>query len=329
MIEWYSFSPVDTLFFRGTESMEKGSDHFADTLFPPSMETITGALRTHYLVEHGIPFHRYNRSDFKDDRVTGAIGRSEDEIEKLPWSLIGPLIEKKEELYVPAPFTWYADKKQVDAYIESASGDTKEPEIIKAKKTESSLIFLDSDLLWIYSNSGEIKSLGGMWVNLLSLRGNAPVKLLSPKDIYEGELRTGIALAGEKKRVREGHLFSMKHLRLHQGMSMVFGITGTLDIPESGVLYLGGERRFGRYRKKEVDFPNESKKDCFYLSLGPLDGTKEGVADSLVATGKISYMGGWNMRSGFHKPLKGYYPAGTVLSRKINENCMAMEENNG
>lgn len=334
MIEWYSFSPVDTLFFRGSESMEKGSDHFADTLFPPSTETIIGALRTHYLFEHGIPFHKYNRSVFKDDRVTGAIGRSDDEIEKLPWSLIGPLIEKNEELYVPAPFTWFADKEQQDEYEKSDSRDTKKLEIIKAKKTESSLVYLDSDFLWIYSNSGEVKSLGGMWVNLLSLRGKIPVKILSPNDIYAGELRTGIALAGEKKRVREGHLFSMKHLRLHQGMSMVFGITGTLDIPESGTLYLGGERRFGRYRKKEVDFPNDSEpndseKDGLYLSLGPLDGTKEGVADSLVATGKISYMGGWNMRTGFHKPLKGYYPAGTVLSRKINENCIAMEENNG
>lgn len=334
MSEWYSFSAVDTLFFRGTESMEKGSDHFADTLFPPSKETIIGALRTHFLIEHGIPFHKYNRSDFKDDKVTGAIGRSDDEIEKLPWSLIGPLIEKNEELYVPAPFTWYVDKEQQVEYEKSDSRDTKNLEIIKAKKTESSLVYLDSDLLWIYSNSGEIKSLGGMWVNLHSLRGKAPVKLLSTKDMYVGELRTCIALAGETKHVREGHLFSMQHLRLQAGIKIVFGITGTLDIPESDILYLGGERRFGRYRKIEVDFPNDSepkdiKKESLYLSLGPLDGTKEGIAESLVATGKINYMGGWNMRTGFHKPLKGYYPAGTVLSRKINENCIAMEENNG
>lgn len=329
MIDWYDFSPVDTMFFRGAESLEKGSDHRASTMFPPSPETFFGALRTLYLIEHEIPFHHYNRSDFRDEKVIEAIGRSDDEPDALPWSLIGPLIKKGEEVYVPAPYSWFTKETELKEYFLNNKNKDTGIEIIRASEIDNSLLLMDSDLLWVKGKSEEMKCLGGMWVNLSSVMGTSHVKVLDEESVFHIENRTGIALEGAKKHVRKGHLFSMNHIRLQEGISLVFGITGILYLPDTGILMLGGENRFGKYRKVNIDFPDDPGKEGLYLSLGSIDGTCEGISEEVLATGKINYMGGWNMRIGFHKPLKGYYPAGTVLSSKINENCLYLEEKNG
>ena len=48
MYNWYSFEPSDTVFFRGSEPMEKGHDHTANSIFPPPIHTIAGAIRTYF-----------------------------------------------------------------------------------------------------------------------------------------------------------------------------------------------------------------------------------------------------------------------------------------
>ena len=46
--------------------------------------------------------------------------------------------------------------------------------------------------------------------------------------------------------------------------------------------------------------------------------------DAAVATGKIQYLGGWDMKKGFHKPMKGYFPAGSVFNKKLNDNFIEL-----
>ena len=63
-----------------------------------------------------------------------------------------------------------------------------------------------------------------------------------------------------------------------------------------------------------------------YLSLGPLSIEEVKDTDLLIGTGKMSYMGGWDKKKGFHKDMIPYYPPGSVFSKKININCIAFTE---
>ncbi|HOV63868.1 MAG TPA: type III-B CRISPR module-associated Cmr3 family protein, partial [Spirochaetia bacterium] len=62
-----------------------------------------------------------------------------------------------------------------------------------------------------------------------------------------------------------------------------------------------------------------------YLSLSPIEAHAE-TNNTVVATGKIQYVGGWDLRIGFHKPMKGYFPAGSVFSRAVSEQCIELPE---
>jgi CRISPR-associated protein Cmr3 len=60
------------------------------------------------------------------------------------------------------------------------------------------------------------------------------------------------------------------------------------------------------------------------LSLSIIEGTDE-ANHAVVATGKIQYLGGWDLHKGFHKPMRGFFPAGTVYNKKLNNNFVAMK----
>ena len=74
-------------------------------------------------------------------------------------------------------------------------------------------------------------------------------------------------------------------------------------------------------KKADVRFSDDGN---HYLSLSILEGNEEANA-SVVATGRILYFGGWDLKTGFHKPMKGFFPAGTVFNKKINNNCIAIK----
>ena len=58
-MNWYSFEPADTLFFRGAEPMNIGENHTATANFPPPARTLEGALRTTILKQNKIPIDQY------------------------------------------------------------------------------------------------------------------------------------------------------------------------------------------------------------------------------------------------------------------------------
>lgn len=167
------------------------------------------------------------------------------------------------------------------------------------------------------SSTGAVKTLGGSWICLEEL-GRSEVSVYSLNYFVEGELRTGIALSG--RNVRTGHLYTFRHFRLNAGVELVFGINNDLPIKESGTLKLGAEQRFGEYAKIEpLNIPTFSTGQFMTLSL--VEGNQE-TNDMVQTSGKIIYLGGWDLKKGFHKPMKGYYPAGTIFSKKINSNCI-------
>jgi CRISPR-associated protein Cmr3 len=176
-----------------------------------------------------------------------------------------------------------------------------------------------------WAKGDELETMGGRWVALEELFPTPSEKTVKSKgDFYVTEIHTGIALDVKDKRraAREGHLYSFVHARLCQGVKLIFGVNRALPINDMGVLKLGAEQRFGQYEKiNSLVIPTGNS--GLYMSLSILEGSDE-ANRSVIATGRIQYYGGWDLHKRFHKPMKGYYPAGSVFDKKINDNCIEL-----
>ena len=305
-MNWYNFKPADTLFFRGAEPMNIGENHTATANFPPPVRTLKGALRTTILKQNNIPVDQYYDNKI-DDELLEIIGPAD---KKAGFSIIGPLFELDKTIYVPAPYSWFFDK------------DDKKKDKVKIHKG----IFINSPLIktslkklfWTKGEQGELETFGGKWISLSDLYSQN--NIIFKKEInafYRMENRTGIALDSNRS-VREHHLYSFSHARLNKNINLIFGVDKDLPISDKGILKLGAEQRFGLYSKiPDIDFNNSGS--GLFMSISQAAGTEE-ANESIVATGKIQYQGGWDMKKGFHKPMTGFFPPGSVFNKKLNDN---------
>jgi len=92
-MEWYAFCPSGTLLCKGAEPMEMGEDHHASHIFPPTPQTIVGALRTATLVQNGISFVDYYKSN-APTHILSTIGEA---VNPDPFQVIGPLFRIDEQ----------------------------------------------------------------------------------------------------------------------------------------------------------------------------------------------------------------------------------------
>ncbi len=303
-MSWYEFKPLDTLFFKDASPMNMGQDHSAPSLFPPSAGTLMGALRTAALDQNGIAYKDYHQGKINADLLK-TIGKAGAEA---PFSLAGPLLKKGDVLYVPTPYTWFVDKNNDSSPI------------YVADLQSSPLVATDNDrLVWAKGEGSELENIGGQWVPVLKLNGAEQNDIKPSSYFYYDEIRTGIAMDASRK-VREGHLYSFTHVRLLEDVSLVFGVSTALPLKEQGVLSLGGEKRFGPYRCINAPKLPEGSSG-FFMTLTAVEADEQEQA-ALIAGGKLLYRGGWDLNKGFHKPMKAYYPAGSVFDKKISENCI-------
>lgn len=298
MYNWYSFEPIDTVFFRGSEPMDKGQDHNVKSIFPPPVHTIAGAIRTYFF---NIDKNKYSNIIKIGEEYGG-------------FKLVGPFFKMDKNIYLPAPYSWFIEKPS------DFSKNTKY-QIIKNKPIQSNLIKTSSSSIFWANGESELESIGGKWINYNDLINGTPEsEIRDVKDLYVSELRTGIAL-NKDHTARESHIYWATHCRLKKNVSLVFGIDID-DLGESGVLILGGERRFGKFKKENLNIKlNNDGKLFMGLSLTPVSSEANNSVDS---TGKIQYLGGWDLHKRFHKPMKGYFPAGTVFNKKF-DNCISIK----
>lgn len=287
IFNWYSFEPIDTLFFRSSEPMVMGESHDSNFNFPPPIQTIAGAIRTY--------FYKIDRDDYKDLIKIGE--------EKGDFELLGPFFEENGIIYIPAPYSWYIDEEE---------------KLVKAEIIESPIIKSSSKELPWAKGFGNLKPLGGRWMPYDDLDKDKQDRIKDIDYFFTTELRTGIAL--KNKVVREHHIYSFNHCRLKKGIKIIFGINID-EMGDEGVLVLGAEQRFGMFKKEKfsIDLNRTGTK---YMSLSLIEGNNA-TNSSLLSTGKIQYLGGWDLHKGFHKDMKGYFPAGTVFNKKFS-NCIAI-----
>ena len=324
--DMFQFKPVDTLFFRGAEPMVMGESHSSNFNFPPPSQTIEGAIRTLLYLK--------DKNEYRDLIRVGE--------RKGGFNIFGPMFLVEDIIYVPAPYSWYRESsktcklsnkkdetgeqsKRCRRFKEIARS-TEEIKIIKSKMLENSeFIKIKSDkLYWAKPENGELESIGGNWIDIKDLlESSHEIRFFSKSHFFASEQHVGIAL--EKNRtVRKSHIYSFNHARLREDVEILFFTDEVLPVNNEEVLTLGAEQRFGLLKrlknfeslKKTFETYNEPNDSNGYMCLSIIKGDAE-LNRQVIATGKIQYLGGWDLYKSFHKDMIGYFPAGTVFKDKV------------
>jgi len=283
---WLEIEPLDTLFFRGAESMEAGENHEVDTMFPPMPTTITGAIRTAILRQKGIAPAAYLQKPEKYRQEYPLLGEPQ-----MPgFILVGPLFATVDGiLLLPVPAHWHADLPD-SLKIQWGEKYQVQAATPLAEKTLG-LVGSAHQPFWVRQPSGSnMKSLGGFWATGEAFstmqRGKGEITfynsadkikrsqaaILTTNSIFVREERVGLALTPQRT-AKEGHLYSAVHIRLRDGVRMLAGINSPHEtiLANDGVLQLGGEQRVCRYRLlPELLLPHNTKGNML-LALSPLE----------------------------------------------------------
>lgn len=321
MTIWYQLTPIDTLFFRGAEPLEAGQPS-RDTLFPPPVSVIQGALRTAVLKQRGVAFADYKANRCPPD-VLESIGICG---QPAPFQVTAILLARRETIYVPWPASWFVEKEQLPkGACPTLIGRT----ILRATPPESAAASLR-----LHSSAGaklpmvravDAEQLAGHWLRLDCLR-TPPVTiavddLLAPGEFYDLEPRAGIAIDGKRK-VERGKIYSAAHIRLRQDVTLVVGIDIDIGLADQGFITLGGEQRMCGYARRQV--PNLPEKSAsMFVTLAPVELTAE-MLPVVFAASKPVTLAGWDLAKGFHKATTTWLPAGTVLTRNIHKFCVPL-----
>ncbi len=207
MTNWYVIRPIDTLFFRGAEPMNRGEQHVTSSHFPPQISTLEGAVRTTYLLQNNISFQDYNRGEV-DQALIDEIGKSHNPPN---FNILGPLFFKNDIFYIPAPYSWYTDDVEIKK-IEETQHKSVKVTVRKGILLENSggLLFSESPLLWVKNPKAEMSSLGGNWIKAGDLHKKVGdmCEVFSLSYFFSTEPHTGIALT-KSGIVNEGHLYTL------------------------------------------------------------------------------------------------------------------------
>lgn len=335
---WIEMEPIDTLFFKGSESMEAGENHEVDTMFPPMPTTIIGAIRTAIMRQNDIAPAAYLENPDQCLLKHPILGRPD----KPAFSLTGPLFRTGNGcLLLPAPANWFADPPEqhqkheweIDWAVQTAKPLTGSP---------LGLVGSVADPFWVKGpKCSNMKSLSGWWVtpatfeavshnkNILFIKDITKLKsdqaaILPSSALFCREERVGIALTPERTS-KDGYLYSTAHVRLRGDVSLLVGINSAheLFLSDEGILQLGGEQRICRYRLIENAMLPEKTDGRFLVALSPIEffSLSEELRVVPRASGKLIRVGGWDMAKGFHKPMSAWLPAGTVFFTNDKQDC--------
>lgn len=339
--QWLRITPVDTLFFKGSEPMIAGQNHEAASVFPPMPETVMGAIRNAMLGQRRIPLKDFLNGDQDKYAEHSCLGTPA----QPGFEITGPIFEVMEstrDVFVPAPAHWFAESLK-----RLGTGDRVQVSPAQVCASQFKTLGLKGSVsqpLWVHRPRQEdLKSLSGAWINLRALEtvteggGELCFARRDPDNFYAhdphvptlavagffhaSEIRTGIALEPNRsRRVKKGYLYTFTQVRMHPRTSLLIGLSQGIapkSLDSEGLLQLGGEQRIVKYEVvTDIDLPRKNSEWIF--SLGPvraesIQGQASGLADFPRASGPMIRTSGWDMKNNFHKPVSSFFPPGTAI----------------
>ena len=328
-------TPVDVWLFRDGKPFAAGSDHRAESRFPPYPTVLQGAIRSYELADKQVNLH-------DQLAIVRAVGKP-NEFGDL--RLKGPYVAKREASdkitrYFPQP----ADAISVSLEhhtICPASLPQLPPDILKTSSPTSYLLGLADPLL---------KGESGLWLSqetLLHYLDGETVSAVPAADLFVKESRYGIGVDGTTATTREGQLYEVEYIRPQEGVGLVANFSGFEGWPANGYLQLGGEGRAAAYElsTQTIPFPEipailpKRFKVYFatptYFKNGWLPGTWSDfftgeVQLAAAAVGRYESQGGFDLTAdphsaAMHRPSRRFVPAGSVYYFE-NETNTALKE---
>ena len=311
-----TFDPLDTLFFREARPFNAGEGGFLNSQFPPSAQTLSGAIRTAIGEAKGI--------DWNDKvAIKNLLGTADD---PAPLVFTGPYLFKEKQRLYPVPLNLL--------YSNLLQEKTNKPKCEWTRLIPSSTLY-QTDMGQRKLPEPEKKIDGAKpiedgWLDADNLqkvlKGGVPDSFIPSAQIFTPESRVGIGRDNKKGVVSEGLLYFTRHVRMHAEFTLGMAIGGETSKGES-MVRLGGEGRLARVvegampptlTKPNV---NDSAQGLFLMLLthGDFDGKAEPVWDRVHSSlkfvtaciGKPVREGGWDYAKRKPKPLKSMVPAGS------------------
>ncbi|MBU0655545.1 MAG: type III-B CRISPR module-associated protein Cmr3 [Gammaproteobacteria bacterium] len=333
------FNATDTLFFRESRPMEALGE--AQSVFPPPVRTLAGAVRT-LIGEHlHVKWDEFDQKKGEHPLATHiGFGESLGNLRfEGPWLAWGE--DDKRERFYPAPLHLMRKGEKlfqltldvVENVVRCDWGENvRLPKLPDGDEPKGS------------------KPLENAWLNQAGwkavLQGDKPTseQIHDAKNLFEQESRLGIARDNATRSVQKGLLYQTQHIRPKAGMSIELDVEGLpAAMPNNAIIRLGGEGRTASLSVKSTGntLPKVSISGttfALYL-LTPLygspcldfhrkacnptvwRGTLNGIALTLhgAITGKVQRVGGWDMAANKPRPVKSLVPAGSVFFCSVDD----------
>jgi CRISPR-associated protein Cmr3 len=327
---WIFSVPDDVWLFRDGKPFAAGDVHRAVSLFPPTSNTVQGALRSKALISSDVSL-----ADFKAGN-TAAAGELAARIGG--WGapppanfMQGPFLSKSHDGQITRYFPLPSNVVKVGNEFRCL-GPCREPEFIAN--------YPDGELtpLWATLTADETPKEARGWLaeeHLLGCLARTPPareQVLTDADLFAREPRVGVKIAGKEKRAEEGHLFQIEFIRSRvvgslEEVGLLVESETMGDLAATGMLQLGGEMRAAQYRHVEfTDHKPVVSSDKFtvyfatpaYFANGwrPADWSSYfgGAQLKLIAAalGRPQPIGGFDFALGTERALRRYVPPGSV-----------------
>lgn len=307
--------PTESLLFRTGRPFDAGESGYAESIFPPTPETLQGAIRaaiaTHWdttktleevFQDQELVDHIGDRNSYGRFRITSmALGRrkkdNEHEIERL----------------FPPPAHLLRDEEGTILRLRPQPMDSVQS-IMQEKADDGAIKTVLYNMQYLIPDpnretKGKLKPITG-WLTEESLYqvlqatpDLSKLKIVSLHNIYVREPRTGIGMQNTTKTTQEGLLYQVHMIRMYPNYGLVLDIrlstrpddndfiddTQTqkeLRLPSEGWMTLGGERRVVRF---EIIAPSTYERGI------SVEGSKKGTL--LYLATPTYFKGGWQPTS--------------------------------
>ncbi|GBE54809.1 CRISPR-associated protein [archaeon BMS3Bbin15] len=314
---------LDTLFFRDGKPFTMGEDTWSNGLFPPSPSVLYGAIRSAYFSNHIDELKKATKNDdpTKNLKIVG----------------VCVYLSDKDKTYLPLPNNCVQKK------------DNKETVVSVLPMNGLKDVKSSCPAKYALKSVENVANVGGGLIKIDSLKEylecskDSFSSILKMADRVLPEPKIGIGISKETGTSEEGKLYRVDMMRLEnkkgKSLSLVIDFEG-LDLPERGMMKLGGEGKAVSYQKSEpVNFSVDKSKldgDRFKLYLSTpaifkngwlpqwidentLEGEYKGLKLQLLTAsiGKPILIGGFDMKARKPKPMYKAVPAGSMYYFEI------------
>ena len=328
--------PQDVWLFRDGRPFDAGSQHRAESTFPPFPTVIAGAIRSFQLARRGVNLAAVTPAE--KQIISDMVGTSDDLKDlRLSGPFVARIDPRTDEVtrYYPQPADAVSLSK-ADHSIRPASIPIIRPKNTFTSRSKEN----DEEYLLGLIDSLE-KGETGLWLtekNLLKYLSGETVNAVTTDTLFQREIHPGIGMQNATKTAQEGMLFEVEYVRPLPNVGLWVGLEGRSyqDWPDRGILQLGGETRAAAIRRLDK---KDSKTAPFselpsgqasgsrlriYLTTParfsggwqPAGGWNQLVGNNVVlraaAVNRFISMGGFDLAQNDHKAALRYVPAGSV-----------------